>query len=104
MTDAVLHPGWPAQLSYGPVELAPLRRGAAAEWSRLRLANEAWLTPWEPSSPVPWVPRHTPAAYRVMRRMVGRRARQGLSVPLAIRVEGQLAGQVTLDNIVRGAM
>jgi [ribosomal protein S5]-alanine N-acetyltransferase len=104
MTDAVLHPGWPARLSSGPVELHPLRRADAAEWSRLRLANEQWLTPWEPSSPVPWTPRHTPAAYRSMRRMLDRRARQGVSVPLAIRVDGRLAGQVTLDNIVRGAM
>jgi [ribosomal protein S5]-alanine N-acetyltransferase len=104
MIDAVLHPGWPAQLSYGPVQLHPLRRRDAAEWSRLRLANEEWLAPWEPTSVVPWGPRHTPAAYRVMRRMVARRARLGLAAPLAIRVDGRLAGQVTLDNIVRGAM
>ena len=51
MTDALLHPGWPAQLSYGPVELHPLRRRDAAEWSRLRVANEEWLAPWEPTSP-----------------------------------------------------
>jgi [ribosomal protein S5]-alanine N-acetyltransferase len=104
MTDAVLHPGWPARLSYGPVQLHPLRRRDAAEWSRLRLANEEWLAPWEPTSVVPWRPRHTPAAYRVMRRVVARRARLGLAVPLAIRVDGRLVGQVTLDNIVRGAM
>jgi ribosomal-protein-alanine N-acetyltransferase len=104
MTDALLHPGWPAQLSSGPVRLHPLRRGDAAEWSRLRLANEEWLAPWEPTSSVPWVPRHTPASYRAMRRAVARRARLGLTVPFAIRVAGRLAGQVTLDNIVRGAM
>jgi [ribosomal protein S5]-alanine N-acetyltransferase len=86
------------------VELHPLRRGDADEWSRLRRANEDWLSPWEPSSPVPWSDRHTPATYRAMRRAVARRARLGTSVPLAVRVEGRLAGQVTLDNIVRGAM
>jgi [ribosomal protein S5]-alanine N-acetyltransferase len=104
MTDAVLHPGWPAQLSYGAVQLHPLRRGDAGEWSRLRLANADWLAPWEPTSPVPWAARHAPTSYRTMRRMVARRARLGLTVPFAIRVEGRLAGQVTLDNIVRGAM
>ena len=31
-------------------------------------------------------------------------ARLGTSLPFAVRVEGRLAGQVTLDNIVRGAM
>ncbi|WP_369258334.1 GNAT family N-acetyltransferase [Geodermatophilus amargosae] len=98
------HPGWPARLAYGPVELAPLRRGDAAEWSRLRLANESWLRPWEPSAGVAWSVRHTPAAYRVMRRSVSRRARAGTSMPFAVRVEGRLAGQVTVDNIVRGAL
>ena len=104
MNDAVVHPGWPAQLTYGPVELHPLRRRDAEEWSRLRLANEEWLTPWEPSAPVPWRDRHSAASYRGMRRTVGRRARLGTSLPFAIRVEGRLAGQVTVDNIVRGAL
>jgi ribosomal-protein-alanine N-acetyltransferase len=86
------------------VELLPLRRRDAADWSRLRLANESWLSPWEPSSPVPWAARHSPAAFRAMRRVVARRARQGTSLPFAIRVEGRLAGQVTIDNVVRGAL
>jgi [ribosomal protein S5]-alanine N-acetyltransferase len=86
------------------VELHPLRRRDANDWSRLRLANESWLSPWEPSSTVPWSVRHTPTAYRAMRRAVARRARMGTSVPFAIRVEGRLAGQVTIDNVVRGAL
>ncbi|MGY1738709.1 GNAT family N-acetyltransferase [Geodermatophilus sp. SYSU D00684] len=98
------HPGWPARLAHGPVELHPLRRGDAAEWSRLRLANESWLRPWEPSAGVAWSVRHTPAAYRAMRRSVARRARTGAALPFAVRVDGRLAGQVTVDNIVRGAL
>jgi [ribosomal protein S5]-alanine N-acetyltransferase len=104
VTDPSLHPGWPARLVWGPVELTPLRRRDAAEWSRLRMANEDWLRPWEPSSPIPWHIRHSPASYRVMRRAVARRARLGTSVPFAVRVEGRLAGQVTVDNVVRGAL
>jgi len=104
VTDPLLHPGWPARLAWGPVELHPLRRRDAAEWSRLRLANEEWLTPWEPSAALPWRLRHTPSAYRAMRRAVARRARLGTSLPFAIRVDGRLAGQVTIDNVVRGAM
>ena len=104
MTDPSLHPGWPARLAWGPVELTALRRRDAAEWSRLRMANEDWLRPWEPSSPIPWHLRHSPASYRVMRRAVARRARLGTSVPFAVRVEGRLAGQVTVDNVVRGAL
>jgi ribosomal-protein-alanine N-acetyltransferase len=86
------------------VELHPLRRRDAAEWCRVRLANEDWLSPWEPSAPLSWRDRHTPAAYRAMRRAVAHRARLGTSIPFVIRVDGRLAGQVTIDNVVRGAM
>jgi ribosomal-protein-alanine N-acetyltransferase len=82
----------------------PLARGEAREWARLRTENEAWLAPWEPSAPLPWAQRHTPAAYRAMRRAAGQRARVGMSLPFALRVDGRLAGQVTVDNIVRGAL
>lgn len=91
-------------MSWGPVELHPLRRRDAAEWSRLRTANEDWLRPWEPTAAQPWAARHSPAAYRAMRRALERRARTGVTLPLAIRVDGRLAGQVTVDNVVRGAL
>jgi ribosomal-protein-alanine N-acetyltransferase len=104
LSDPALRPGWPARLAWGPVELHPLRRSDAAEWSRVRLANEDWLTPWEPTSTVPWGPRHTPAAFRSVRRRVLQRARIGLTLPFTVRVEGRLAGQVTIDNVVRGAL
>jgi ribosomal-protein-alanine N-acetyltransferase len=100
----VPHPGWPARLAWGPVELYPLRRADAREWARLRTENEAWLTPWEPSAPVSWADRHTPTTYRAMRRATGRRARTGTALPFAVRYDGRLVGQVTVDNIVRGAM
>ncbi|TYP86203.1 GNAT family N-acetyltransferase [Blastococcus xanthinilyticus] len=104
MIDPVPHPGWPARLAWGPVELHPLRRRDAVAWSELRLAGESWLRPWEPTSAVAWRARHTPAAYRAMRRMMAARARQGTSLPFAVRVDGRLAGQVTVDNVVRGAL
>jgi [ribosomal protein S5]-alanine N-acetyltransferase len=102
--DPLLHPGWPARLTAGPVRLEPLRRSDAGAWVRLRLDNEEWLSPWEPSAPLPWRERHSPAAFRAMRRAGFRRARAGLSLPFAVRVDGRLAGQVTVDNVVRGAL
>jgi ribosomal-protein-alanine N-acetyltransferase len=84
--------------------LHPLRRSDAQEWARLRQENEAWLTPWEPSAPGSWAARHTPAVYRGMRRATARRARLGLSLPFAVRHRDRLVGQVTLDNVVRGAL
>jgi len=104
VVDPSLRPGWPAHLSWGPVELHPPRRWDAEEWSRVRLANEAWLAPWEPTAVGPWAARHTPGAYRAMRRAVLRRAAMGLSLPFVVRVEGRFAGQVTIDNVVRGAL
>ena len=104
MDDPLLHPGWPARLTADEVRLEPLRRGDARDWVRLRLENEDWLSPWEPSAPLPWRQRHTPAAFRAMRRAGSRRARAGLSLPFAVRVDGQLAGQITVDNVVRGAL
>lgn len=86
------------------MELAPLRRRDAGDWSRLRSANEDWLRPWEPTSAQPWATRHSPSAYRGMQRALVRRARAGVTAPFAIRVEGRLVGQVTVDNIVRGAL
>jgi ribosomal-protein-alanine N-acetyltransferase len=104
VVDPALRPGWPAHLVWGPVELHPPRRRDAEEWSRVRRANEAWLAPWEPTAAGPWAARHTPAAYRAMRRAVLRRAAMGMSLPFVVRVEGRLAGQVTIDNVVRGAL
>ncbi len=104
MVDPALRPGWPAHLAWGPVELHPPRRRDAEEWSRVRIANEAWLAPWEPTAAGPWAARHTPATYRAVRRAVLRRAAMGLSLPFVVRVEGRLAGQVTIDNVVRGAL
>jgi ribosomal-protein-alanine N-acetyltransferase len=104
LSDPALRPGWPARLQAGPVELHPLRRADAVEWSRVRLANEEWLARWEPSSAQPWAHRHTPSAFRLVRRRVLQRARIGLMLPFTVRVEGRLAGQVTIDNVVRGAL
>jgi ribosomal-protein-alanine N-acetyltransferase len=102
--DPLLHPGWPARLSAGPVLLEPLRWGDARDWVQLRVDNEEWLSPWEPSAALPWRDRHTTTAFRGMRRAGLRRARAGLSVPFAVCVDGRLAGQVTVDNVVRGAL
>ncbi len=102
--EPALHPGWPVELGHADVALHPLRRSDAAEWSRLRRANETWLAPWEPSAPAGWAQRHTPAVYRGMRRAAERRARTGSSLPLAIRYRGRLVGQVTVDNVVHGAL
>jgi len=97
------HPGWPAQATHGPVGLRPLRPSDAGAWRDVRLANEAWLLPWEPSSAVPWCDRNGLAAFRSGLRVLRRQARAGQTLPFAITYEGRLAGQLTIGNIVRGS-
>ncbi len=96
-------PGWPARVEHGPVGIRPLRRGDAAAWQEVRTANEAWLLPWEPSSPLTWQERSSRAAFRSMRRRLAGQARSGQSLPFAITYEDRLAGQLTIGNIVRGS-
>jgi ribosomal-protein-alanine N-acetyltransferase len=84
-----------------------LRDGAT--WVEIRLRNEAWLAPWEATPPgissiaLTWGERQTLGVYTQMLRTLRRQARQGVSLPFAVTVEGQLAGQLTVGNVVRGA-
>lgn len=98
------HPGWPAYLAHGRVALRPLRFRDAARWSELRLSNEAWLAPWEPSSPYGWRERHTRSSYRSMVRVLRRQARQGTTLPFAVLYDDVLVGQITVSNITRGVL
>jgi ribosomal-protein-alanine N-acetyltransferase len=84
-----------------------LRDGAA--WVEIRLRNEGWLAPWEATPPgasalpLTWQERQTLGVYTQMLRTLRRQARQGTSLPFAVTVEGRLAGQLTVGNVVRGA-
>lgn len=98
------HPGWPARLEYGRIALRPLRFRDAARWSELRMSNEAWLAPWEPSSPYGWRERHTRSAYRSMLRVVRQEARYGTTLPFGILYDDVLVGQLTVSNISRGVL
>lgn len=98
------HPGWPARLRYGRVGLRPPRLRDATTWSGLRLRNEAWLSQWEPTSADPWAVRHSmgswPSALGSLRRL----ARAGVLLPFMITYDDELVGQLTVNNIVRGAL
>ena len=51
MAERVRWRTWPVELTEGDVLLRPLRRRDAADWRALRLANHAWLAPWEATHP-----------------------------------------------------
>ena len=102
-------PGWPARLveqtPVGAVEVRPLRLRDGAAWAELRTRNEAWLAPWEAHAPgTRWSARHSAASYGPLLRALRRQARQGVTLPFAVTVDGRLAGQVTVGNVVRGAL
>lgn len=95
--------GWPVRAAHGPVEIRPLRRSDSAPWREVRLANERWLLPWEPTSALNWTDRNSRAAFHSMLRALRSQARSGQSLPFAITYERRLAGQLTIGNIVRGS-
>jgi len=97
------HPGWPAKLAHGPVGLRPMRLRDAGAWSEIRTRNEAWLSPWEPSSSERWAVRHSVAAYPALLSRLRRLARAGSALPWALTYDGRLVGQLSVVNIVRGA-
>ena len=68
------------------------------------MANERWLAPWEPTSPYPWMQRHSRSAFRAMLRVLRAQARAGASLPFAVCVEDRLVGQMTVSNVARGVL
>jgi [ribosomal protein S5]-alanine N-acetyltransferase len=93
--------GWPAWLSSGEVRLRPLTFKDRRAWRAARVRNANWLRPWDATVPPGSLGR--PASYRSLVRRLNKQAREGTTMPFAIEVEGCFAGQVTVNNIVRGS-
>jgi [ribosomal protein S5]-alanine N-acetyltransferase len=103
------HPGWPAKL--GPLQVAGgliavrgprLFDGSA--WSRIRLRDREHLERWEPAAPGTWDDRNGTLAWPGQWSSLRALARRGLTLPFVITVDGQLAGQVTVGNVIRGSL
>ena len=94
-------PGWPATLGHGDVTVRPIAHGDARAWKAARRANADWLRPWDATVPPGGNERAT--TFRALVRRLDRLARSGLCMPFAIEVDGRFAGQVTVNNIVRGS-
>ena len=93
--------GWPAWLSSGEVTLRPLAYSDARAWRDVRRRNAAWLRPWDATVPPGSDAR--PSSFRGLVWRLHRQARAGTTYPFALEVSGHLAGQVTVNNIVRGS-
>ncbi|MGH3883535.1 MAG: GNAT family N-acetyltransferase [Pseudonocardiaceae bacterium] len=92
------------RVAAGQVALRPVRLRDGSAWSRLRLRDEAYLRPWEPESEGAWAERSTTMAWPVICSGQRATARRGQALPFAITLDGQLVGQLTLGNVVRGSL
>jgi ribosomal-protein-alanine N-acetyltransferase len=87
-------------LTEGPVRLRPIRRRDWRAWNRLREANRGWLEPWDATSPASG---SGPANFPEYASGLLRQARAGQAWPWLIEYRGELAGQLTVAGITRGA-
>jgi [ribosomal protein S5]-alanine N-acetyltransferase len=92
---------WPVRLVDGELTLRPLATSDHEAWRRARQRNAAWLVPWDATVPPGGEGR--PTSFKQLVRRLSKQARQGVTMPFAIEVEGRFAGQVTVNNIVRGS-
>jgi ribosomal-protein-alanine N-acetyltransferase len=76
----------------------------AWSWSEIRLRNEDWLKPWEPTSPHSWEDRNTPSAWPPLHSALKQAARRGTMLPFMVCYGGRLVGQVNVSNVVHGAL
>jgi ribosomal-protein-alanine N-acetyltransferase len=96
--------GWPVRLTSGTdpeVTLRPLAVSDATAWRAARQRNAAWLGRWDATVPPGGDPRRT--SFRTLVRRLRRAANAGTTYPFAVEVDGRFAGQLTVNNIVRGS-
>ncbi|MBB6627223.1 GNAT family N-acetyltransferase [Nocardioides sp. KIGAM211] len=93
--------GWPVWLSSGDVTLRPLTYRDQGDWRAARQRNAAWLRPWDATVPPGADAR--PTSFRSLVWRLNKQARRGETMPFAVEVDGSFAGQVTVNNVVRGS-
>lgn len=97
---------WPATLRTtlpggGELTVRALSRGDRRAWHEARRRSAAWLHPWDATVPPGGDVR--PTTFGALVRRMHRAARMGTTYPFAIDVDGHFAGQITVNNIVRGS-
>lgn len=94
----------PLRVAAGVVRLRPVRFGDGVQWSRIRRDDQAYLEPWEPSSEADWHVCHAISAWPAVFFRLRCQARKGRMLPYVIELDGKFCGQLTVGNIVRGAL
>ncbi|MGL5809215.1 MAG: GNAT family N-acetyltransferase [Nocardioides sp.] len=93
--------GWPVRLAHDDLLLRPVHPRDHEAWREVRSRNAAWLAPWDAT--VPSNAFRSQSTFPQLARRLRRLARQGAAMPFAIEVSGVFAGQLTVNNIVRGS-
>jgi ribosomal-protein-alanine N-acetyltransferase len=86
------------------LEVRKPRLRDAPAWSRVRRRDRLHLQSWEPTVPGGWNDNNAALAWPGQWSTLRALARRGLTLPFVITVDGELAGQVTVGNIVRGSL
>jgi ribosomal-protein-alanine N-acetyltransferase len=97
---------WPVELhgrtpAGEELVLDALRRRDRRAWVETRYRNREWLGPWEATSPEA---EPQAVSFPSLVRHYNREARAGRMVPLTIRLEGRLVGQVVLFGVSWGSL
>jgi ribosomal-protein-alanine N-acetyltransferase len=84
------------------VTLRLIKASDRRAWHEVRERNAAWLARWEATRP-PGSAEGPPPTFRGMVRDLRRQAKQGRALPFVLVVDGTLAGQLTVNNIIGGS-
>ena len=102
------HPGWPEATPavFTPanihVRLRPLDKNDKSAWRMMRLSDQRFLEPVEPTVEDTWQSAHSSAAWRSYIFSLRQAAFAGSLVPMSIEANGQFVGQLTIGSIQHG--
>ncbi len=96
----------PGTRLYGKrIMLRPLTPTDFASWSEVRLSNEPWLLPWEPTRTGGTVdPTRSREAFSARCAARDRERQAGIAFGFGVFVDNAFAGEININNIVRGAL
>ena len=87
------------------ITMRPLAVNDFREWSEVRQRNNDWLTIWEPSRfPHQPDPTTDKSAFTSRCLQRDRDRATGTAFQFGIFIDGRVAGEVNLNNVIRGAM
>jgi ribosomal-protein-alanine N-acetyltransferase len=95
----------PLRLYSRRLMLRPLVPGDFAEWSEVRIRNETWLTKWEPQRQPGFAdPTRDERAFASRCTARDRDRAAGSAYPFGVFVDGVFAGELNINNVIRGAL